>query len=323
MKSRVNLDQTSSEPLEHKINKDDENYHAGPEDPLVLFRPTFHHSNRISTDPQRVSNAVQFRLRPLQHLPLIAQVAQHGPSALQILVQGLIGRAQKGLFAQDVAFALRIGIRAAVRRRRAAIRAVAVLRVPARAGREIGIAGAEQRVHVGADGGRRGGRGFRVGILRGLRGVRSAAEELGAVLGVLGLFALVFEFGEAGAEGEEVGSEGCDAVGRFRGFFGHELDVDGFLVVVESAGEGIDGREDLALEGWVRVGKGGEGFEVGADGFRLAEGRVVEGALRVEMLVVGIEEYGGGWRYHVGSLLLVVALIASIMKSRSCCLLEE
>ena len=51
------------------------------------------------------------------------------------------------------------------------------------------------------------------------------------------------------------------------------------MIVVEGAGEGVYGGGQLAEEGGVgRVG-GGEGFEVGADGFALPEGGVVEGAL--------------------------------------------
>ena len=90
---------------------------------------------------------------------------------------------------------------------------------------------------------------------------------------------LVLELRESAAEVEELGAEVREAVCAFRGFVGDELDVDVFLVVVEGAGEGGQGCAELALECGGEGGGRGEGFEVGADGFGLAEGGVVEGAL--------------------------------------------
>lgn len=51
----------------------------------------------------------------------------------------------------------------------------------------------------------------------------------------------VFELCELRFEVEQLGAEGCDAVGAFGGFIWDELDADGALVVVEGAGEGGQG----------------------------------------------------------------------------------
>ena len=92
--------------MNHQPAKHKEDDHTTIENPLVLHGPPLHHPNGITTDTQRISHAIQFPLRPLQHLPLVAQIAQHGAAAIQELVE-LVGRlAEESVLAQDVAFAV-------------------------------------------------------------------------------------------------------------------------------------------------------------------------------------------------------------------------
>lgn len=93
------------------------------------------------------------------------------------------------------------------------------------------------------------------------------------------LFFRVFKLGELRAEFQQLCSEVCDAVFSFGCFVGDEFDVDGALVVIESAREGGQRGCYLPLESGVGPGAVGEGGQVGANGFGLPQGGVVQGAL--------------------------------------------
>jgi hypothetical protein len=49
----------------HQPTEQEEDYDASPEYPLILLRPPLHHSNRIPTNPQRISHSINPLLCPL------------------------------------------------------------------------------------------------------------------------------------------------------------------------------------------------------------------------------------------------------------------
>lgn len=210
---------------------------------------------------------------------MIAQIAQHGLAALDVFVEGAVGGGEEGILAQGVVLALSVCAEA-VGRLVGAVRVCA-----AAAGLEVGVCGAEERVHVLASPSRAapsraaGDGGIGVRVLGRVAGMWSASEELTPVVRQLRLLSLVFEFGESRAAVLQFGPEVGDALAAFARFVGDELAVDGALVVVEGAREGGEGGGELALQGGVGGGRGGEGVQVGADGFRPAQGGVVERAL--------------------------------------------
>lgn len=63
-----------------------ENHTPSPKHSFITFNPPLDPPYRIPADPQRVPHAVQPPLRPLQYLPLLMQVTQHGAPALEVLV---------------------------------------------------------------------------------------------------------------------------------------------------------------------------------------------------------------------------------------------
>ena len=104
-KKKANAYHTSAQPFQNQETKHKEDDNAGPEDPSVLSGPSLHHPDRVSADAERVCNPVQPPLRPLEHLPLVAEIAEHGAAALDVLVElGVRGRGE-GLFAHGVSFA--------------------------------------------------------------------------------------------------------------------------------------------------------------------------------------------------------------------------
>lgn len=160
----------SPQPFEHKVNKEAKYHHTAPENPLILFRPPFHHSDRVSRNPHGRANRVQLPLRSLQHFPLISQVAKHCPSALQILVKRRVRRAKEALLSQRMVLPALIISKPIWR----LIRRVAVHTTLPRC--EIRVRRPKQRVARGS------AASFhcsvRVGILRSLAGVRSPTEQL-------------------------------------------------------------------------------------------------------------------------------------------------
>lgn len=161
------------QPTEAKEDDD-----AGPEDPLVLLGPPLDHADGVPADAERVGDAVQAALGILEHVPLGAEVAQHGLAAGYVLVEGGVGAGEEVLLPHGVRLARVV----------AAAHAHLAVAVADDAAAAIAI----RRDRVGRGGGGRGV-GVSVGILRG-RGVEGpAAEELGAVLVVGGLLALRLE----------------------------------------------------------------------------------------------------------------------------------
>jgi hypothetical protein len=77
-----------------------ENNHSRPKNPLILLRPPLNHTNRISTDPQRVRNTIQPLLRPLQDLPLLSQIPQDRLPPGQVLIQRRVRICKEGLLPQ-------------------------------------------------------------------------------------------------------------------------------------------------------------------------------------------------------------------------------
>lgn len=72
--------------MQNQPTEQEEYNHSRPEDPFILSRPPLDHSNRITTDTQRVPYAIQFPLRPFQHLILTPQIAEDLPPALNKFV---------------------------------------------------------------------------------------------------------------------------------------------------------------------------------------------------------------------------------------------
>ena len=220
----------SPEELQHKVDKHAKHQNSAPEDPLVLFRPPLHHPDRVSRNPHRSTDRIQLPLRPLQHLPLIAQIPQHSPAPLKVLIQSRVRRPKEILLPQRIILARLI--------RPQPVRRL-VSRVTVRAAlpsNEIGIRSPEQRVRVPRSA--RFHRRIGVWVLGRLARMGPATQEFRAIGGVPFLLFLVLELGEAGFEFEQFGAEVGDALRAFGRFVGDELDVDGALVVVECAGEG-------------------------------------------------------------------------------------
>ena len=88
--------------MQNKPAKQKEYDNTGPKDPFILLSPPLHLSNRIATDAQRIGNVVHAPLRALEHFPLLAQIRQDGPSAVEKLVDLRIRVGKEGLLAQRV-----------------------------------------------------------------------------------------------------------------------------------------------------------------------------------------------------------------------------
>ena len=94
--------------MQHQPAEQEEEYDTGPENPLVLLGPPLDHPDRVAADPQRIRDAVQLLLCPLQHIPLVPQIAEHGAASLQVLVQLRVRLLEEALFAQGVGLACRL-----------------------------------------------------------------------------------------------------------------------------------------------------------------------------------------------------------------------
>lgn len=140
--------------------KGEEKHDAGPEDPFVLLGPPLDHADGVAADAQRVGDAVQLPLRALEHLALLAQIAEHGPAALEVFVQLRVGGRHEALLAQRVRFARLVRGRGAERER-----------APRR-----------RRRRRGGERGGVGKGGLRVGVFGGGGVVGTSAEEFGAVV---------------------------------------------------------------------------------------------------------------------------------------------
>lgn len=92
----------SAQPPDDQKAKHKEDDNPGPEDPSVLSCPSLHHPDRVPADAERVRNPVQPPLCSLEHLSLVAEIAEHGAATLDVFVElGVRGRGE-GLFAQGV-----------------------------------------------------------------------------------------------------------------------------------------------------------------------------------------------------------------------------
>jgi len=162
----------SPQPSQHEVHKDDEHNNPTPKDPLVLLRPPLHHAHRISTDPQRRPNTIQLPLRALQDLPLIAQVSQHSPSSLKVLIQRSIRRAKEALLLQRMILPLLVCSQT-VRR---LVRAIRILSTGSSL--KVGVIGAKQRVDILSPARTTHCRRIRVRVLGRLARVRSSTQQL-------------------------------------------------------------------------------------------------------------------------------------------------
>ena len=72
--------------MQDQPTEKEENDHAGPKDPFVLFRPSFDHTYGVTADPKSRANTIQFLLCPFQHLSLLSKVSQHRSSPLEIFI---------------------------------------------------------------------------------------------------------------------------------------------------------------------------------------------------------------------------------------------
>lgn len=154
--------------MQHQPTKQKENHHARPKYPLILLRPPLHHPNRIPANPQRIRHIVQPPLRALEHLALVAQIAQHGAPPVQKLVELRVGLRKEGVLAEGVRLARGVGV---------SVRTYGVGVCCVRVGVRVwGACGGEGRRGAWV----RGERGLGVGVLGRASVVGTAAEELGA-----------------------------------------------------------------------------------------------------------------------------------------------
>ena len=160
----------SPEPLEHKVDKYAEDQHASPEDPLVLFRSPFHHSDSVSRNAHGRANRVQLPLCSLQHLSLIAQIPEHSPSSLKILVERRVRRTKEILLPQRMILP-RLVRTQSIRR---LVRRIAIH--TALPGNKVWIRCSEQRIRASCSSAC-SNRSIRVWVLRRLARVRPPAQQ--------------------------------------------------------------------------------------------------------------------------------------------------
>jgi hypothetical protein len=149
--------------------EDEEDDDAGPENPLVLLGPPLHHADRVAADAERVGDGIQPPLGALEHLPLLAQVAQNVPAAVEELVELVRRVLEEGILARHAALAVVVALLRAGRVCVGAVGGVGVVR-GRREGRVCGGGGlCGQRIWVLGRGGV----------------VRAAAQQLDACLDAL------------------------------------------------------------------------------------------------------------------------------------------
>ena len=240
--------------VEHQPAEQQEYDHPGRKDPFVLFGASFHHANRIPADAQRVGHAVQALLGRLEHLALLAQVAQDSLAAGNVFVQGLVGCGEEVLLPQSVCLA------SIVPRGK-----LLLLRLLARLKRRVG------RVGVGIVG---------VGIL-GRRVVRPAlAQQIGAVALVNRVVAGLLQHVDLDAKRVEVLAELAGALLSLLLLLGHNLLAGEGGVLVDGLGEGGDGGGHVADLGGRRGLPVGQDGQLAADGLALPQGGIVGDVLR-------------------------------------------
>jgi hypothetical protein len=133
--------------------EDEEDDDAGPEDPLVLLGPPLHHADRVAADAERIGDGIQPPLGALEHLPLLAEVAQDVPPAVEELVELVRRVLEEGILARHAALAVVVALLRAGRVCVGAVGGVGVVR-GRRKGRVCGGGGLRgQRVRVLGRGG--------------------------------------------------------------------------------------------------------------------------------------------------------------------------
>lgn len=252
--------EVNDEPAEGEEDDD-----AGPEDPLVLLGPALDHADGVAADAERVGGAVEAALGALEHLALVAQVAEHGPAAVEELVELVRRVLEEGLLAQHAALAV---VLAALGTRRVGIGAVGRTGIGGLGGRKGRVCRCRRHVWLG------------VGVLGRGGVVWTAAEQLGAGLARLHLLVGALDPLEVGAVLLQLGAERLEALMGLFLLGLHRLLPGQLAVVVDAAREGGERRVELRLEvrRWCcRVCKL---VQLLADRCRLPQGRVEQRVLR-------------------------------------------
>lgn len=73
------------------------------------MRAPLHHSDGISANTQRVSNAVQPALGTLEDVALLSKICQNSAPTVQEIIELVVGIGEEGLFAKGVALPIVIG----------------------------------------------------------------------------------------------------------------------------------------------------------------------------------------------------------------------
>jgi len=207
----------SPQVVEDQPAKQEEDDYAGKEDPLVLARAPLDHADGVAADAQRVGDAVQPLLRVLEHLALVAQVAQDRLSPGNVVVERAVRVGEEVLLAQRVRLAHLVG--------RARRQGAAAVRVAPRLKGRVG----------------RRRRGVGVGVLR--RGVvRPPAQELCPVVLVLRVLPRLLQPVDLGAKVGQVLAEALDALKGLLLFLGDNLLPRQVVVLVEGRSRRASGR---------------------------------------------------------------------------------
>lgn len=82
---------SSSQKVQHGPAEKKEDHHAAPENPLVLARASFHHSDGVAAYSQSVGDTVQPALSALEDLALLAEVCQYCAAPIQKVIKLIVG----------------------------------------------------------------------------------------------------------------------------------------------------------------------------------------------------------------------------------------
>lgn len=77
----------SPEPPQDQVAEAEEHDYTSPKDPLVLFRPSFHHSYGVTADAEGIGDAVELPLCAFQHFALLTEIPEHCSAAFQELIE--------------------------------------------------------------------------------------------------------------------------------------------------------------------------------------------------------------------------------------------
>lgn len=231
---RAGVDRCSSEVVDDEPAEGEEDNDAGPEDPFVLLGSALDHADGVAADAERVGGAVEPALGAFKHLALIAQVAQDGSAAVEKLVELLRRVLEKGVLAQDAAFAVVLTTLGACRVGIWAVGRSGVVRLGGCKGRVCSSGGGDVWL--------------RVWVLGGGRVVWSAAEQLGACFGRLHLLVGAFDAFEAGAVFFQLSPEILQPLEGLFLLGLHRLLLGELAIVVDAACKCRERRIQLRLE---------------------------------------------------------------------------